>query len=184
VNEAHRVLCAGEEWARTVRQWIMPWVLDGVDLGDDVLEVGPGPGATTDVLRERAERLTVVEADADAADALRARLPAAVEVVHGDATSTDFADRRFSAVACLTMLHHVPSVPLQDALLAEARRVLRDGGVLVGEDSLDGPEFRELHCGDVCVPVPPDSLGHRLRRAGFADVRVDVNEYAVRFVAR
>ena len=39
------------------------WVLDGVDLGLEVLEVGPGYGAATEVLRARAGRLTCVEVD-------------------------------------------------------------------------------------------------------------------------
>jgi hypothetical protein len=37
---------------------VIPWALDGLDPGEDVLELGPGPGLTTDVLRERAARLT------------------------------------------------------------------------------------------------------------------------------
>ena len=33
-----------------IRDVILPWALGEVDLGNDVLEVGPGYGATTDVL--------------------------------------------------------------------------------------------------------------------------------------
>ena len=81
------------------------------------------------------------------------------------------------------MLHHVPSARRQDLLLAEAARVLRPGGFLAGVDSLDSEEFRALHEGDVCVPVPPEGLGDRLLGAGFAEAAVEVNEYAVRFRA-
>ena len=56
--------------------------------------------------------------------------------------------------------------------------------MFLGSDSLDGPEFRELHEGDVCVPVDPATLDARLVDAGFVDVRVETNEYAVRFRAR
>ena len=48
-----------------MQKWIIPWVLDGIDLGDDVLEVGPGPGLTTDVLVTMVPRLTAVETDPD-----------------------------------------------------------------------------------------------------------------------
>jgi hypothetical protein len=71
------------------------------------------------------------------------------------------------------MLHHVPSVDDQDRLLAQLRRVLRSGGLLIGVDSIDRPEWRELHLGDTCVPVDPDTLAERLRRAGFAEVEVE-----------
>jgi len=71
------------------------------------------------------------------------------------------------------MLHHVPSPAAQDRLLAEAARVLAPGGWLVGSDSLSGRVFRLVHWGDTLVPVDPDTLGARLEKAGFADVRVD-----------
>jgi ubiquinone/menaquinone biosynthesis C-methylase UbiE len=37
-----------------------------------------------------------------------------VEVVEADATAMPFPDGSFSAVLSLTILHHVPSVTLQD----------------------------------------------------------------------
>jgi SAM-dependent methyltransferase len=185
LNEKHLTLCSSAEWAEAVERWIMPWVLDGIDLGDDVLEIGPGPGRTTDVLRERVPHVTAVELDPTLAADLAARTSGLnVEVVRADATATGLPGARFSGAVCCTMLHHVPSVEQQDALLFEVRRLLRPGGVLAGTDSLDGPDFRELHTGDICVPVDPDGLPARLTAAGYVDVEVDRNEYAVRFRAR
>jgi protein-L-isoaspartate O-methyltransferase len=63
VNKAHLEFCSSPEWARLVEDELLPWVLDGCELGDDLLEVGPGPGLTTDVLRRRAARVTAVELD-------------------------------------------------------------------------------------------------------------------------
>ena len=119
MNERHLVLCASAEWASTVRNEILPWALGKRQLGDDVLEVGPGPGQTTDVLRTRTARLTAVEVDESLASKLAARLAphSNVEVVHADGTALPFADGRFSAATSFTMLHHVPSVALQDRLL-------------------------------------------------------------------
>jgi SAM-dependent methyltransferase len=184
VNPAHLELCSSTEWSDAVRQWIVPWALDGVDLGSDVLEVGPGPGATTDVLQSLAQHLTVVEIDDALADALRTRLPAHVEVVTADATGTGLAARSFDTVISLTMLHHVPTDEQQDAILAEAWRLLRSGGCLVGSDSRDGSDFRTLHEGDVCNPLDPATLAGRLIAAGFSDVEVETNEWAVRFRGR
>ena len=184
MNEAHLQICGGDEWAEVVEQHIIPWVLRGVDLGDDVLEVGPGPGRTTDVLLRMTPRLTAAEVDPDLAARLAGRLAGeGVEVVETDATDMPFPDGRFSAALSFTMLHHVPSAELQDRLFAEVGRVLRPGGVLAGVDSIDSEDFRALHEGDVCVPVPPDGLAERLTRAGFVDAEVEVNEFAVRFRA-
>lgn len=184
MNEAHLEFCASPEWARLVEDELLPWVLDGYELGDDLLEVGPGPGLTTDVLRRKAARVTAVELDLDLAGKLASRLAGSnVTVVAGDVTRLPFPADRFSAAACLTMLHHIPSPSLQDAALAELARVLRPGAVLAGLDGLDTPARRELHVGDVFVPVDPGTLEARLRAAGFAHARVDVTGDRVRFAA-
>ena len=55
MNEAHE-RCGSDEWRQMIREVILPWALGETDLGDDVLEVGPGYGATTDVLSESVPR--------------------------------------------------------------------------------------------------------------------------------
>jgi SAM-dependent methyltransferase len=184
VNQLHLELCASAEWAETIQQFILPNVTEGLDLGDDVLEVGPGPGRTTELLMRLVPRLTAVEVDQDLALALATRLSGTnVEVLRADATDLPLPEGRFSAALSFTMLHHVPSAELQDRLLAEVARVLRPGGVFAGVDSVDTPEFRNLHEDDICVPVDPATLDGRLLTAGFASAAVDVNEYRVRFRA-
>jgi len=174
MNERHLQRCASAEWAQTVRDEILPWAVGARDLGDDVLEVGPGPGLTTDELRRRVPRLTAVEVDVHLAEALARRLADTnVEVVRGDGAALPFTDGRFTAATCFTMLHHVESPEHQDRLLAELRRVLRPGGVLVGVDTIDHPEWRELHVDDTCVPVDPDTLAGRLAQAGFVGIEVE-----------
>lgn len=182
VNAEHLRLCASQEWAQTVVGSLLPWVLDGVDLGAHLLEVGPGPGRTTEALRARVPRLTAAEADPVLAAALSGRW-AGVHAVTADACALPFAAAAFSSAACLTMLHHVPSVTAQDRLLTELVRVLAPGGVLVGVDSLDRASFRALHKGDVCVPVDPAGLAGRLHTAGFGAAEVEVREHRVRFRA-
>jgi SAM-dependent methyltransferase len=185
VNRVHLELCSSAEWAEAVERWIIPWVLDSVDLGDDVVEVGPGPGLTTDVLRTMVARLTAVEIHDELAAALSARLAGSnVTVLHADATRTGLPDDRFSGAVCLTMLHHVPDAERQNALFTELCRILRPAGVLAGQDSLDSEELRALHVDDTYVPVDPAGLPARLVAAGFVDVDVETNEYAVRFRAR
>jgi SAM-dependent methyltransferase len=184
MNDKHLELCSSAEWADAVQRWTIPWVIEGIGLGDDVLELGPGPGRTTEVLVEMVPRLTAVEVDADLAGALSARMTRDnLMVVHGDATDLQFPESTFSAALSFTMLHHVPSTAAQDKLFSEVARVLRPGGVFAGTDSLDSEEFRELHAGDICVPVEPTTLADRLAAAGFDHVVVDTNDYGVRFRA-
>ncbi len=184
MNKLHLEYCASDEWAELVVNKIIPWTTTGQPMGDHVLEVGPGPGRTTEVLKKMFERMTAVELDHDLATALRERLGGGnLEVVEADATALPMADGTFSAAISLTMLHHVPAPELQDRLFAEVRRVLRPGGVFVGSDNLDTPVFREGHIDDICVPIDPSTLETRLRAAGFAKVEIETNPYAFRFAA-
>jgi ubiquinone/menaquinone biosynthesis C-methylase UbiE len=178
VNENHRQ-CGSDEWRAVVRDAILPWALGDADLGDDVLEVGPGDGATTDVLGERLPSLTAVEIDEELATMLMERFAgnAAVTIVIGDATALDFPDSRFSGAACFTMLHHVATQELQDRLLSEVLRVLRPGGVLVAGDSLASPQLAAGHEGDTYNPVDPDQLPDRLVSVGFRGVEVKTNDF-------
>lgn len=182
MNRYHRRCCASAAWADRMRRVLVPWVLEGVDLGPSVVEIGPGPGMTTDVLRERGHRVTAAEVDRAAAASLASRAP--VAVCAADGAALPFADASFTGAACCTMLHHVPSPALQDRLLAEARRVLRPGGWLAGCDSRVTLRFRAAHLFDTMVPVDPAGLAGRLAAAGFVDAQVEVGERSFRFRAR
>ncbi len=183
MNERHLEYCASAEWAEVVREHMIPGTTSGLELGDHLLELGPGPGLTTNVLMTLVPRLTAVEVDPALAAALAERMAGTnVTVREADATAMPFEDGEFSAAICLTMLHHVPDRAAQDRLFAEMARVVRPGGVVIGNDSLDSPEFREFHEGDVCTPIDPTELPARLEAAGLRDVRVSVNPYAFSFV--
>lgn len=177
MNREHLELCASDEWRQTLKDLVLPYALADARLGDDVLEVGPGPGRTTDLLRADLDRLTAVELDDDLAAALDARLAGTnVEVVHADATDMPFEDGRFTGAVSLTMLHHVPTADLQDRLFAEVARVLRSGGLFVASDSVARDDLAAFHIDDTYNPVDPAGVGDRLRAAGFADVDVRWHE--------
>jgi SAM-dependent methyltransferase len=181
MNENHKV-CGSDEWRAHIRQKVLPWALGEQDLGDDVLEVGPGYGASTDVLCERPGHLTAVEIDPELAALLRERFADSegVVIAEGDATRLEFPAERFSGATSFTMLHHVPTPQLQDRLFEEVARVLRPGGVFVVSDSLGTPESEVGHAGDTYNPVDPRTVASRLRSAGFAeaDVRIDQGTWA------
>ncbi|MFZ1153749.1 MAG: class I SAM-dependent methyltransferase [Solirubrobacteraceae bacterium] len=184
MNRIHALICSSGWWRGTVEQKLLPWALDGVDLGEDVLEIGPGFGATTSVLARRSGQLSVLELDAGYCERLRRELDEDVTVVEADATKMPFEDARFSGVVCFTMLHHLPSSDLQDRLLGEVVRVLRPGGVFAGTDSLGtGAVFKLIHIGDTLVPVDPARMGERMESVGLADSRVDRAGGSFRFRA-
>jgi len=184
MNEGHLV-CDSPEWRAAVRDEMIPWAVGDLDLGDDVLEIGPGYGATTDVFCQLLPRLTSVEVDPDLAARLQDRYAGThVEVILGDATALNFPDGRFSAVVCFSMLHHVSSPELQDRLFAEAARVLRPGSPMVAVDGVESEGVRAFHEGDTYQPIDPTTLPLRLNGVGFANVEVRLNEYGWAAVAR
>jgi Ribosomal RNA adenine dimethylase len=77
VNRFHRCHRASPGWAHLVQTTLVPAVLEGTELGRRVLEIGPGPGLTTEILAGVAPQLTAIEIDPTLAKATRNRVPAA-----------------------------------------------------------------------------------------------------------
>jgi SAM-dependent methyltransferase len=184
VNGVHNVLCSSSWWARRAEFALIPFGLHGVDLGDDVLEIGPGFGATTRVLARRLSKLNVLELDARYCRRLRSELGDAVVVTQGDATRLPYPNDRFSGVVCFTMLHHIPSLNLQDQAFSEIARVLRPGGTFAGTDSLGtGAAFKLIHVGDTLNLIDPETLPRRLEAAGMVGPEIKVGGRSFRWRA-
>ncbi len=184
MNSNHARVCASPEWAEHLQSDILPEVTRGIDLGQDMLEIGPGPGAATEWLRQRVRNLTAVELDAEAVAKLTQRFTGTnVRVVTGTAIELSYPAESFDSVGSFTMLHHVPTVALQNQILAEAFRVLRPGGVLIGSDSLASNDRHLFHADDTYNPVEPAALLTRLQTIGFARVALVVDDGLVTFAA-
>lgn len=187
MNLLHKYFCRSESWKRVLEERVVPWVLAEGMLGSNILELGPGHGLTTDLLRHHVQHLTALELDPALADGLTKRLWGSnVSVVRGDATAMLLESEQFSGAVSLHMLHHIRSAELQDKLFREVRRVLKPGAVFVGVDSLrlHRLSMRLFHLGDTLVPVNPASLKPRLEAAGFENICVETNPYAFRFRAQ
>jgi SAM-dependent methyltransferase len=185
MNRLHRWYCRSSPWKQKLENEVLPWSLGGVDLGDQVLEVGPGPGLTTDWLRRQCKNITCIEVDPELADSLKRRAATTnVNVQCGDATAMPYGDRAFSGAVAFTMLHHVASQELQDRLFAEVYRVLRPGGIFVGTDSMPSWLMRIFHVWDTLVLVDPETLLPRLEAAGFKEVIIEVGDMRFRLLAR
>jgi SAM-dependent methyltransferase len=185
MNRRHRKLCSSEEWAEIAASRIVPAVLgmERAVLGDRVLELGPGFGATTRALAAQLRGLTVLELEPRLARRLRLSLPAHVEVVDGDASAMPFADGHFSAVLAFTMLHHVSPHLRQQRLFAEAHRVLQPGGVFAGTDARRSFRMRLFHRFDTFNPLDPATLADRLHTVGFDEVEIHLDGPGIRFLA-
>jgi ubiquinone/menaquinone biosynthesis C-methylase UbiE len=184
VNAVHNVICSSKWWDRRVKDELLPWGLNDVELGDDVLEIGPGFGATTRRLAPSLPHLTVLELEPSYCERLRRELGDRVTVVQGDATQLPFEDGCFSGVVCFTMLHHIPAAESQNRVFAEVARVLRPGGTFAGTDSIGtGALFKLIHVGDILKPIDPDGLPARFAHAGLTGAKISRGGRSFRFRA-
>jgi ubiquinone/menaquinone biosynthesis C-methylase UbiE len=139
--------CRSAPWRWLAQHLVLPWALQGEHVSGDVLEIGSGSGAmATELLRRFPDvRLTATDYDDSMVEVARGRLCEfgdRVDVKQADATQLPFPDESFDAVLSFIMLHHVID---WEKALAEAVRVLRPGGRLLGFDLLDRPAMQWLH---------------------------------------
>src|SRR5204863_73134 len=74
MNRYETWFCGTRLWRWVTRRQVLPWMLQGSELGDHVLELGAGPGAATEELGRLASRVTSLECDHAFAAKLGARL--------------------------------------------------------------------------------------------------------------
>lgn len=135
-----------------------------------VLDAGCGTGGFLRKLAAARPDLELIGLEWDGAAAVRAGSKAARSIARGSVNAPPFADRSFDAVVSADVLCHEAVVPA--AALAELRRVLRPGGLLV----LNLPAYewlRSAHDARVRTArrVTAPALARDLDAAGFRDVR-------------
>jgi ubiquinone/menaquinone biosynthesis C-methylase UbiE len=184
VNSFENWFCSSSIWRFVTERKLLPWILSGYALGDHVLEVGAGPGATTNELLRRAGRVTSLEHDASFVSKLAERHRGSkVTVVRGDAAKLPFPDGTFSSVVAVLVLHHLQSRQQQDDAFLEFHRVLRPGGMFFAFELRDGWLPHAVHRHSTFVPVSPASAFGRLTVAGFSRIAVDIERSAFRVCA-
>jgi ubiquinone/menaquinone biosynthesis C-methylase UbiE len=184
MNRFENWFCGSSLWRFVTERRLLPWILSGYALGDHVLEVGAGPGATTNELLRRAGRVTSLEYDRSFVSKLAERHKSSrVTVVQGDAAVLPFADNTFSSVVAVLVLHHLRSQEQQNAAFQEFHRVLRPGGMFFAFEIRDGWLQRAGHIRSTFVPVSPASAFARLTVAGFSRIAVDIERSTFRVCA-
>jgi SAM-dependent methyltransferase len=174
MNRFETWFCGSPLWRYVTRRQLLPWVLQGSELGEHVLELGAGPGAATEELGRLAARVTSLEYDHAFVEKLGARVKYSnASVIQADAAALPFADRTFSSVIAILVLHHLRSIELQNRAFAEIWRVLRPGGVFLTFEIQDGWLQRVGHIRSTFVPVTPAPALARLTAAGFSNVTFD-----------
>jgi ubiquinone/menaquinone biosynthesis C-methylase UbiE len=147
MSRVEQAFCRSAPWGVVTQRVVVPWALQGIRPRGHVLEIGGGGGAMAAALLAALDdvRLTVTDVDPSMVSAARRRLAPhgdRVRVEEADATALPFADGTFDGVLSFIMLHHVLA---WERALAEAVRVLRPGGALIGYDLLDSPPNRLVH---------------------------------------
>lgn len=148
-----------------------------------VLDVAAATGFAAAAIKRRFRRATVVAMDIAAPMleqvARHSRFWRPIRRVRADARGLPFADASFDLVFCNLLLHWL--LP-PDAALAEMRRVLKPGGLLLA--SALGPEtLQELRAAWAAVDdgvhvngfLDVHDLGGALQRAGFTEPVLDVD---------
>ncbi len=121
-------------------------VLDSC-IDPDVLDLGCGNGDSIDFFRAIAPRVRWVGVDIDDSAEVRTRTRTDAEFRVFDGEHIPAADDTFDLVFCVQVLEHVRRVP---PLLADAARVLRPGGHLVGSTS----QLEPFHSRSTANPTP------------------------------
>lgn len=124
----------------------------------DVLDLGCGNGDSIDFFRRVAPRVKWVGVDIEDSAEVRTRTRNDAEFHVFDGEHIPLADHAFDLVFCVQVLEHVARVP---PLLADAARVLRPGGHLVGSTS----QLEPFHSQSTANPTPY-GLNLELEKAG------------------
>lgn len=147
MSTVESAFCRSAPWGLLAGRLVLPWALQGRTPNGDVLEVGGGSGAMAAQVASRHPdvRLTVTDVDHAMTAAAAERLApfgSRTRTRRADATELPFEPGTFDTVLSFIMLHHV--VEWEQAI-AEALRVLRPGGWLVGYDLLATGPARLIH---------------------------------------
>lgn len=153
---------------RLCQEEILRWQAERDGRPYAVLDVGCGTGTLLSLLSQQPEAARLVGLDyspamVKAAAEKFAHLGERLEAVEGDAEHLPFEEGAFDVLTCCNSFHHYPH---QRAAVAEFRRVLRPGGLLL---LLDG--FRDNWIGWTIFQLFVANIEGHVRHARWHEVR-------------
>ena len=170
------------------------YIYDSVDFTaqKNIIEVGCGVGAQSEILLKKFKHLHVDGVDASASQIARAQKHLAayikqkrVKLQTGDALNLDFKENTFDGAFVCWLLEHV-SEPL--GILKEIRRCLRPGGKVICNEVMNSTffihpyspatmtywfQFNDHQWSIKGDPFVGAKLGNYLTQAGFRDVKMN-----------
>jgi len=140
--------------------------------GGRILDLGAGTGILTVRLAKRGYRPAGVDLNARALE--RARQNAAIEGAEikfqeGDGASLKWGEESFDGVTSLNLLHETDDPA---ALLKEAHRLLKPGGLLAMADMRRGPATFSIFWFGFSTFLTRGALRGLMEGAGFSDIRI------------
>jgi len=149
-----------------------------------ILDAGCGTGLN---LRHLPAGSTGVDINPRNVELLKTRLPNHT-VVEGDVEALPFADGSFGTVLCTEVIEHIPD---PSAALAEYRRVLQPGGVLIGSVPARSAIWKLRFLSSTCPHSEPfhneylpDEVREMLSDWNVEHLRYSLLHFNVLFVAR
>ena len=135
-----------------------------------VCDLGCGPGHVARYLHERGVRVTGMDLSALMVEQAR-RLNPSMDFRQGNLLSLDIEDGAWGGIVAFYSIIHVPRTEIADAL-AEMRRVLRPGGLLllafhVGDETVHLDEWWGQRVSLDFQFLRPEEMADFLRSAGF-----------------
>lgn len=179
-------------------RFLEPYVYRGIDLEfqENLLEVGCGVGAQTEILLRRFPdlKITGVDLSQDQLRAARAHLGDAIDegrvgLHKQDAQKLNLRKKDYDAAFLCWFLEHVPE-PL--SVLKKVRRHLKKGAKIYCSEVFNQTlfmepyspaylkywfEFNDLQYAIKGHPFVGAQLGHLLKEAGFTDIQVEVRPF-------
>jgi SAM-dependent methyltransferase len=150
----------------------------------DFLDIGCGPGGLLEEARRHGWKARGLELSRWAVDKGRDK---GLEIVEGTLEEARFPSAIFDVISMFDVLEHLPR---PRNTLAEVRRILRPGGVLVVETpNIEGWFSRNLYrsASDLVKPrahiclYSPVTVSRLFRTSGFTDLRITLFPYCRRY---
>ena len=156
----------------------MRWVrklLDHLERGSSVLDLGCGSGDPADVEISKEHRVTGVDVSLAQVKLARQNIPSG-DFLHGDAGSVEFPRAAFDAVAALYTLECIPRQE-HETLLRRIHGWLRPGGFLL--ISVEAREYDDVRSDWLGVPMffssfDPQTFTQLVHEVGFQLLETEV----------